>query len=63
MIMGYKSFLPKRTNMYLFIKKEYITVQQARNQRGGQSGNFPPRNFQKHMYLLGTATSYIIQRQ
>ena len=27
---------------------------------GGQSGNFPPRNFHKRMYLLGAATSYFI---
>jgi len=25
--------------------------------RGGQSGNCPPRNFEKRMYLLGTATN------
>ena len=33
---------------------------QARNQRGGQSGNCLPRNFWKRMYLLGTPTSHII---
>ena len=32
---------------------------QART-RGGQSGNCPSRYFQKRMYLLGAATSYII---
>ena len=33
---------------------------QARNQREGQSGNCTPPEFLKRMYLLGTATSYII---
>jgi len=37
-----------------------LSLEQGRNQRGA-IGQFPPfRNFHKCMYLLGTATSYII---
>ena len=33
---------------------------QGRNQKGGNRAISPPRNFHERMYLLGTATSYII---
>jgi len=39
--------------------KFYIIITRPAT-RAGQSGNCPPRNFHKRMYLLGAATSYII---
>jgi len=44
-----------------FVSLSLVTVQ-ARNQRpeGRAIRQLPSRNFHKRMYLLGTATSYII---
>jgi len=51
-----------------YMRNDFIVVKRWNGQslvlsraatRGGQSGNCPPRNYHKRMYLLGAATSYI----